>query len=100
MIILIFRKEAKNKMPKNIKEKLEAIEDKIKKVDEKILCEENNIKNSKLKIKKLKSAKAKLAKDLQNIKYYELKDALQGFGVKSVDDLNKFLDDYANSEKS
>lgn len=87
-------------MAKNIQDKIAIAEDKILKIKEQLVSEQKVINKSKAKIKKLKAAKTRLEKELQNIRFSELQDTLQGFGVKSVADLNRFLEEYANSESA
>lgn len=86
-------------MTKNLNEKIRMTEEKIKKIAEQLHIEEAQIKKSKEKTKKLKLSKAKFEKELQDVKFLELKETLQSFGIRTVNDLNKFLDNYSHSEK-
>lgn len=87
-------------MSKSVKEKIAINEDKITKINMQIIAEENSIKKSKEKIKKYKSEKAKAERNLRTIKLSQLQDTLQGFGVQSVEDLNKFLEEYSSAENT
>lgn len=87
-------------MSKSIEEKIITFEDKISKIDMQIQAEENNVKKAKQKIKKLKLEKSKAEQNLKTIKFSQLHDTLQGFGVQSVEDLNKFLEEYASVENT
>lgn len=71
-------------------------EEKLEKVKEKLSTEENILSATKEKIKKLKTEIKKLESKIANEKYSRLQDLLKDYGINTVEDFNKFVDNYIN----
>ncbi|MCH5296035.1 MAG: hypothetical protein J1E85_00025 [Ruminococcus sp.] len=74
------------------------LEEKLLKIDESIENENATIKKSKEKIAKLKSKKKRLEQSIKQTKFDELTDVLKSFGINSVEEFNKFIDNYDNAK--
>lgn len=74
------------------------LEEKLQKIDESIENENASIKKSKEKISKLKSKRKKLVQSINQNKFDELTDVLKSYGISTVEEFNKFIDNYDNAK--
>jgi septal ring factor EnvC (AmiA/AmiB activator) len=74
--------------------------ERIKKINEQIKNLNETIRQSKEKIKSLKSSKKKLEQEIKIEDYAELKSVLQDYGITTVKDFEKFIDEYNNPQKT
>lgn len=78
-------------MAKSKKEKLQKINEQLKK-------ESSIIEKVKLNIKSLNSQKKKLEKQIQNEEFAELRDVLADYGIKNIEDFERFVDKNENPQ--
>ena len=79
-------------------DKLEKLIEKIKKVTEQINKENAAIIQAKQKLKTLQAQKKKLQKQIQNEEYAQLRDVLADYGIRSIEDFERFIDKNENPQ--
>ncbi|MEE1262054.1 hypothetical protein [Ruminococcus sp.] len=79
-------------------DKLEKLIEKIKKVTEQINKENAAIIQAKQKLKTLQAQKKKLQKQIQNEEYAQLRDVLADYGIRSIEDFERFIDKTENPQ--
>ena len=79
-------------------DKLAKLSEKIKKVTEQINKENAAIIQAKQKLKTLQAQKKKLQKQIQNEEYAQLRDVLADYGIRSIEDFERFIDKTENPQ--
>lgn len=79
-------------------DKLEKLIEKIGKVNEQIEKETAAIAQAKQRLKTLQAQKKKLQKQIQNEEYAQLRDVLADYGIRSIEDFERFIDKNENPQ--
>ena len=79
-------------------DKLEKLIVKIGKVNEQIEKETAAIAQAKQRLKTLQAQKKKLQKQIQNEEYAQLRDVLADYGIRSIEDFERFIDKNENPQ--
>ena len=79
-------------------DKLEKLIEKIGKVNEQIEKETAAIAQAKQRLKTLQAQKKKLQKQIQNEEYAQLRDVLADYGIRSIEDFERFIDKTENPQ--
>ena len=79
-------------------DKLEKLIEKIGKVNEQIEKETAAIAQAKQRLKTLHAQKKKIEKQIQNEEYAQLRDVLADYGIRSIEDFERFIDKNENPQ--
>ena len=85
-------------MEKQKLDKMQKLIEKIEKVNEQIGKETAVIAQAKKRLKSLHAQKKKLEKQIQNEEYAQLRDVLADYGIRSIEDFERFIDKTENPQ--